>query len=65
MVERRLKEYNGMTGKSKNNIYKYLFTCEVKNMTQMENAIKEQFSVFASAGDTATIPAYINDIHLG
>ena len=33
-----------MTGKSKENVYKYLFTCEVKNMTQVENDIKEKFS---------------------
>ncbi|GHT22702.1 hypothetical protein FACS189419_05630 [Planctomycetales bacterium] len=44
-LERRLKEYNSMTGKSKDNIYQYLFTCEVKNMAQVENAIKEEFSV--------------------
>ncbi|MDR0646700.1 MAG: GIY-YIG nuclease family protein [Elusimicrobiota bacterium] len=44
-LSRRLKEYNNMTGKSKENIYKYLFTCEVKNMTQLENAIKMNFSV--------------------
>jgi hypothetical protein len=44
-LERRLKEYNNMTGKSKENIYKYLFTCEVKNMTQVENDIKEKFPV--------------------
>ena len=31
-LERRLKEYNNMTGKSKDNVYAYLFTCEVKNM---------------------------------
>jgi hypothetical protein len=43
-LERRLKEYNSMTGKSKENIYRYLFTCEVKDMTQLENAIKEKFS---------------------
>jgi len=43
-LERRLKEYNNMTGKSKDNIYKYLFTCEVKDMAQLENAIKDQFS---------------------
>jgi predicted GIY-YIG superfamily endonuclease len=43
-LERRLKEYNNMTGKSKENIYQYLFTCEVKNMTQVENDIKEKFS---------------------
>jgi len=43
-LERRLKEYNNMTGKSKDNIYKYLFTCEAKDMAKLENAIKEQFS---------------------
>jgi hypothetical protein len=42
-LERRLKEYNGMTGKSKDNIYQYLFTCEVKNMTQVEKDIKEKY----------------------
>ena len=42
-LDRRLKEYNGMTGKSKENIYQYLYACEVKNMTQVENAIKEHF----------------------
>ena len=36
-LERRLKEYNNMTGKSKENIYQYLFTCEVKDMAQVEN----------------------------
>jgi predicted GIY-YIG superfamily endonuclease len=44
-LERRLKEYNNMTGKSKDNIYQYLFTCEVKDMTQVENAVKEKFAV--------------------
>ena len=43
-LERRLKEYNNMTGKSKENIYQYLFTCEVKDMAQLENAVKEKFS---------------------
>ena len=43
-LERRLKEYNNMTGKSKENIYKYLFTCEVKDMAKMENSIKEKYS---------------------
>jgi hypothetical protein len=42
---RRLKEYNNMTGKSKENIYQYLFTCEVKNMTMVENDLKEKYSV--------------------
>ena len=44
-LERRLKEYNNMTGKSKENIYQYLFTCEVKNMSQVENDLKEKFSM--------------------
>lgn len=43
-LERRLKEYNNMTGKSKENIYRYLFSCEVKNMTEVENDIKEKYS---------------------
>jgi hypothetical protein len=42
-LDRRLKEYNTMTGKSKDNSYQYLFTCEVKNMTELENDIKQQF----------------------
>ena len=33
-----------MTGKSKDNIYQYLYACEVKNMTQVENAVKNQFA---------------------
>jgi len=44
-LERRLKEYNNMTGKSKENNYKYLFTCEVKDMNKVENAIKNEFSI--------------------
>ena len=43
-LERRLNEYNNMTGKSRENIYRYLFTCEVKNMTEVENDIKEKYS---------------------
>jgi predicted GIY-YIG superfamily endonuclease len=43
-LERRLKEYNSMTGKSTENIYRYLFACEVGNMTQVENDIKKRFS---------------------
>ncbi|MBR6355327.1 MAG: GIY-YIG nuclease family protein [Alphaproteobacteria bacterium] len=42
-LERRLKEYNATTGQSKDNIYTYLFTCEVKNMRQIENDIKNNF----------------------
>ena len=45
-LERRLKEYNGMTGKSKDNIYQYLYACEVKNMTQVEGDIKKEFANF-------------------
>jgi hypothetical protein len=43
-LDRRLKEYNNMTGKSKENVYRYLFTCEVKDMTTVENDIKEKYS---------------------
>ena len=43
-LERRLKEYNNMTGKSKENIYQYLFSCEVKDMTQVENDLREKYS---------------------
>jgi len=42
-LERRLKEYNNMTGKSKENVYRYLFTCEVKDMAQVEKDIKKEF----------------------
>ncbi|MDR3111895.1 MAG: GIY-YIG nuclease family protein, partial [Elusimicrobiota bacterium] len=41
-LKRRLKEYNNMTGKSKENTYQYLFAGEVKNMTEIENSIKEK-----------------------
>ncbi|GHV88956.1 hypothetical protein AGMMS50267_13160 [Spirochaetia bacterium] len=43
-LERRLKEYNNMTGKSKETIYQYLFTCEVKDMAKVENDLKEKYS---------------------
>jgi predicted GIY-YIG superfamily endonuclease len=42
-LERRLKEYNNMTGKSKETVYRYLFTCEVKDMTKVENDLKEKY----------------------
>ncbi|MDR3047719.1 MAG: GIY-YIG nuclease family protein [Bacteroidales bacterium] len=45
-LDRRLKEYNNITGKSKENIYQYLFACEVQDMTQVENDIKDKYSVF-------------------
>jgi hypothetical protein len=41
--KRRLKEYNNMTGKSKDNIYRYLFVCEVKNMTTVESDFKKEY----------------------
>jgi predicted GIY-YIG superfamily endonuclease len=41
--KRRLNEYNNMTGKSKDNIYRYLFVCEVKNMTKVENDLKKEY----------------------
>jgi hypothetical protein len=42
-LERRLKEYNNMTGKSKETVYQYLLACEVKDMVTVENDIKYQF----------------------
>ena len=42
-LEQRLKAYNSITGKSQANNYKYLYTCEVKDMATVENAIKEEF----------------------
>ncbi|MBE6458044.1 MAG: DNA methyltransferase [Alphaproteobacteria bacterium] len=42
-LDRRLREYNATTGQSKDNIYSYLFTCEVKNMREIENDIKHNF----------------------
>lgn len=42
-LERRLKEYNATTGQSKDNIYTYLFSCEVKNMREIETDIKNNF----------------------
>lgn len=42
-LERRLKEYNATTGQSKDNIYTYLFTCEVNNMKEIETDIKNNF----------------------
>jgi len=42
-LERRLKEYNNITGKSKDTIYQYLLACEVKDMAAVENDIKYTF----------------------
>ncbi len=43
-LERRLEEYNSMTGKSADNYYEYLFTCEVEDAIQVENDIKKEFT---------------------
>jgi len=48
-LERRLKEYNSITGVSIDNPYGYLFTCEVKDMAQVEKDIKGEFSIFREA----------------
>ncbi|MDR1372953.1 MAG: GIY-YIG nuclease family protein, partial [Dysgonamonadaceae bacterium] len=42
-LERRLNEYNNMTGKSKSVVYQYLFACEVKDMATVEKDIKATF----------------------
>jgi len=42
-LERRLKEYNNMTGKSKETVYEYLLTCEVTDMATVENDVKYKF----------------------
>jgi len=42
-LEKRLKSYNSMTGKSKSVVYQYLFCCEVSDMAQLEKDIKEKF----------------------
>ena len=42
-LEERLGYYNSQTGRSKEEIFQYLFTCEVADMTQVENDIKEKF----------------------
>ncbi|GMO63457.1 MAG: hypothetical protein Ta2D_10290 [Rickettsiales bacterium] len=43
-LDRRLSEYNNMTGKSKDNVYSYLFTAEVQDKKQIENDIKDKFN---------------------
>ena len=43
-IEHRLKEYNNMTGKSKDSTYQYLFICEVSDMAQLDKDIKVEFS---------------------
>lgn len=43
-LERRLKEYNAITGISMDNTYSLLFAAEVSNMRALENDVKMQFS---------------------
>ncbi len=43
-LERRLRQYNRQQGRSKEEIFQYLFSCEVADMTQVENDIKKEFS---------------------
>ena len=43
-LQQRLSQYNSATGISKSNPFAYIFTCEVKNASQVENDIKNQFS---------------------
>jgi len=52
-LDARLDDYNRQrTGKSKDNVYSYLFTCEVENMRQIENDIKEKFKLFRQDSKT-------------
>jgi hypothetical protein len=43
-LDKRLGDYNNMTGKSKENTYQYLFVGQVLNMAIVENDIKEKYS---------------------
>lgn len=43
-LERRLKEYNSITGISTENSYSYLFAAEVSDMKALEQDIKKKFS---------------------
>jgi len=51
-LERRLKEYNSMTGKSKDVVYRYIFACEVADMTQVEKDIKKEYIDFREGKST-------------
>ena len=42
-LDRRLAEYNNMTGKSKDNVYTYLYTCQVKSMTRIEIDLRDKY----------------------
>lgn len=43
-LKRRLKEYNGATGISAENIYSYLFAAEVSDMRALEQEVKNNFA---------------------
>jgi len=45
-LEARLKTYNNTTGVSIDNRFLYLFTCDVRDMRQLEKEFKEKFSLF-------------------
>jgi hypothetical protein len=45
-LENRLKQYNHTTGLSKTVVFRYLFTCEVQDMSKVENDIKQEFIDF-------------------
>ena len=53
-LDERLNTYNRQTGKSKANNSQYLFTCEVSDMTQVENDIKNEFKRFKEKKATTT-----------
>jgi len=44
-LENRLKDYNTFEGNSIDVVYRFLFTCEVANMTKVEGDIKKKFKV--------------------
>ena len=52
-LDERLNTYNRhITGKSKDNIYRYLFTCEVEDMRQVENDITAKFKILRQDSKT-------------
>ena len=61
-LERRLKEYNNMTGQSIDITFQYLFACEVKDMKQVENDIKKEFPEFRQKKNKEMY--FLNDILL-
>jgi len=43
-LDKRLKALNNMTGNSIDIVFKYMFSAEVADMTQVENDMKKKFS---------------------